>query len=127
MRVCLWSILSHLLYCSLVVMDTTLKVNPSMYPIVFTIFLFEFPVLRAKSPADLILWMGWARLPSPSTHHKPLLCFKARPYCPASIPSCHKQEEVLKLEHLQGRITTTKKTIKTTITGLPPLTSPVSV
>ena len=127
MRVCLWSILSHLLYCSLVVMDTTLKVNPSMYPIVFTIFLFESPVLKAKSLVDLVLRMGWARLPSPSTHHKPLLCFKARPDSPVATPTCHKQEEVLKLEHLQGRITTTKKTIKTTITGLPMLTSPVSV
>ena len=100
MRVCLWSILSRL--CSLVVMDTTLKMNPSFYPIVLTIFLFESPVLKAKSLVDLILWMGWARLPSTPTPHKPplLLCFKARPDSPEDV-SCHKQEEILKLEHLQ--------------------------
>merc|ERR1719206_657090 len=98
MRVC-FCVLSHLVYCSLVVMDITLKVNPSIYPIVLTIFLFESPVLMAISRVELILWMGWARLPSPPTPYKRLLCFKARPYCPVDLDICHKQEEVLKLEH----------------------------
>ena len=94
------------LYRLLMAMNTTLKVNPSIYPIVLIIFLFECPVLKAICLVDLILRMGGARLPSPSTLHKPLLGLKARPYCPgytqAGIPTCHKQEEVLKLEHLQG-------------------------
>ena len=67
------------LYCSLIVMNTTLKVYPSTSLIVFSIFLWEFPVLIPKSRIELIFRMGWARLPSPPTLHKPFLCFKGRP------------------------------------------------
>ena len=100
-KMCLRFTSITLLCCSLVVMNTTLKVNPSIYQIVLTIFLFEFPVLSAKYLVYLILRMGWACLPSPCTPHKPLLCFKARPYSPGDSSTCHKEEEVLKLEHQQ--------------------------
>ena len=117
-----------LFYCSLVFMNTTLKVNPLKYPIALTTFLWEPPALKTKFLVSLIPRVGRARLPSLTTPQEGGLPHKARPDAPVDIPDCHKQEEALKLELLQGNKSQQQRiSMKRTITGLPMLTSPVSL
>ena len=109
-------------------MNTTLKVNPLKYPIAVTTFLLESPVLTAEFLVNLITRVGRARLPSLTAPQKGGLPLKARPDAPVDIPDCHKQEEALELELLQGKKSQQQRiSIKRIITGLPMLTSPVSV
>ena len=118
----------RLLWHSLVVMNTTLKVNPLKYPIAVTTFLLESPVLMAKFLVNLIARVGRARLPSLTAPQKGGLPLEARPDAPVDITNCHKQEEALKLELLQGKKSQQQRiSIKRIITGLPMLTSPVSM
>ena len=91
-----------LFYCSLVFMNTTLKVNPLKYPFTLTTFLLESPVPTAQFLVNLIARVGRARLPSMTAPQKSGLPLKARPDAPVDIPDCHKQEEALELELLQG-------------------------
>ena len=87
---------------SLVFMNTTLKVNPLKYPFTLTTFLLESPVLTAEFLVNLITRVGRARLPSLTAPQKGGLALKARPDAPVDITNCHKQEEALELELLQG-------------------------
>ena len=109
-------------------MNTTLKVNPLKYPFTLTTFLLESPVPTAQFLVNLIARVGRARLPSLTAPQKGGLPLKARPDAPVDVPDCHKQEEALELELLQGNKSQQQRiSIKRIITGLPMLTSPVSV